>query len=106
MSPFDALSDFVLGWMKRTATAAWLKFLFELGFTMVVSFLVICGSTLMSTENTALSIGAGMITAGVSMTVLFRRETSKLTKGMLVVLPELEAEKEINTDLQTIQKKD
>jgi len=36
--------------------------------------------------------------------VLFRRENSKLTKGMLVVLPEAEAVKEIATDFETIQK--
>jgi hypothetical protein len=45
-----------------------------------------------------------MIFAALAMTVLFRREQSKLTKGMIVVLPEAEAGKELATDFQTIQK--
>lgn len=50
------------------------------------------------------SIGAGMVAAALSLTVLFRRENSKLTKGMLVVLPAAEAAKEIASDFETIQK--
>jgi hypothetical protein len=40
------------------------------------------------------------------MTIVFRKETSRLTKGMFVALPELEAVKELATDTQTIQKPD
>jgi len=38
------------------------------------------------------------------MTVVFRKEASRLTKGMFVVLPSLEAEQELKTNLETIQK--
>ena len=106
MNPFDALATFVLGKLKQSATAAWFKFLFEMGFSAITSFLVIFGSVLVSTKSWATAVGTGAITASVALTYLFRKESSRLTKGMLVVLPELEADKELNTDLQTIQKKD
>ena len=104
MNPFDALATFVLGRIKEGVWAQWLKFLFELAFSAVVSFLFICGSVLCAAHNELEAIGAGMIAAALSLTVLFRRESSKLTKGMLVILPSAEAAKEIATDFQTIQK--
>jgi hypothetical protein len=106
VDPFQGLADFVLGKLKQSAIALWLKFLFELVFSAIVSFLVICGVSLVSTDSWKFAIGSGMVTAAVVMTVVFRKETSRLTKGMLVVLPELEADKELATDLQTIQKPD
>jgi len=104
MDPFQGLASLILGKLKDSTIALWWKFLFELVFSAVVSFLIICGSVLVTSEEYTLAIGSGMITAAVVMTVVFRKETSRLTKGMLVVLPALEANKELNTDLQTIQK--
>jgi ABC-type multidrug transport system permease subunit len=104
MDPFQGLADFVLGKLKQSAIALWLKFLFEILFSASVSFLLIFGSALVTSRNWALAVGSGAITAAVVMTVVFRKETSRLTRGMLVVLPALEAEKELATDLQTIQK--
>lgn len=104
MNPFDAIATFVLGKIKEGIWAAWLKFLFELTFSAVVSFLFVCGTVLASTRSAALSIGSGMIAASLSLTVLFRRESSKLTKGMLVVLPSAEAAQELANDFQIIQK--
>lgn len=104
MNPFDAIASFVLGKIKEGIWAAWLRFLFEMGFSAVVSFLFICGSVLATTKSPSIAIGSGMVMAAIAMTTLFRREKSKLTKGMLVVLPSAEAAQEIATDLQTIQK--
>jgi hypothetical protein len=104
MNPFDALATFVLGRIEQGVWAQWLKFLFELSFSAAVSFLFICGSVLATTRSPSLAIGSGMVMAAISMVTLFRREKSKLTKGMLIVLPSAEAAQEIVTDLQTIQK--
>jgi len=106
MNPFEPIASFVLGWMKQTALAAWLKFLFELGFSAVVSFLFVCGGTLAASKSPYLAIGTGMVMAAIAMTVLFRREQSRLTRGMLVVLPSAEAAQELATDLETIHKAD
>jgi ABC-type multidrug transport system permease subunit len=104
MDPFQGLADFVLGKLKQSAIALWLRFLFEILFSAIVSFLLIAGSVLVSSRSWALAVGSGAITAAVVMTVVFRKETSRLTRGMFVVLPALEANKELTTDLQTIQK--
>jgi len=106
MNPFDAIATLVLGKIKEGIWAAWLKFLFELGFSASVSFLFTAGTILVSTRSAALAIGGGMIMAALALTYLFRRESSRLTRGMLVVLPSAEAAKEMATDFQTIQKSD
>lgn len=104
MDPFQGLAAFVLGRLKESAIALWLHFLFELIFSAVVSFLLTCGMGLISSQDVAVSIGVGMVTAAVCMTVVFRKEMSRLTKGMFVVLPELEAEQELKSNLEIIQK--
>lgn len=104
MDPLNALATFVLGRIKEGVWAQWLKFLFELGFSAVVSFLFVCGTVLASTRSASVAIGSGMVMAAIAMTTLFRREKDKLTRGMLVVLPSAEATQEIATDLQSIQK--
>jgi hypothetical protein len=101
----DPLADLILGKIEHSMIGAWLKFLFEMAFSAVGSFLIICGFSLTLTRSWALATGNGMMSAAIAMAVLFRKETSRLTKGMLVVLPELEANKEVEADLQTIQKK-
>jgi hypothetical protein len=104
VNPFDAIATFVLGKIKEGVWAEWLRFLFELLFSAIVSFLFTCGSVLVTTRSVAIAIGSGMVVASLALTVLFRRESSKLTKGMLVVLPSAEAAKELATDFQTIEK--
>jgi hypothetical protein len=104
MNPFDALATFVLGRIEQGVWALWVKFLFEMAFSAVVSFLFTCGSVLTMTRSPSVAIGSGMVMAAIAMVTLFRREKNKLTKGMLVVLPSAEAAQEIATDLQTIQK--
>ena len=104
MDPFQGLADFVLGKLKQSAIALWLRFLFEIVFSATVSFLLTSGSVLVASRSWPLAVGSGAITAAVVMTVVFRKETSRLTRGMFVVLPALEANQELQTDLQTIQK--
>ena len=103
MNPFSALAEFVLGKMKQSAIALWCKLIFTMLFSAVVSFLFICGTTLLATRSWTISAGAGMVFAAMAMTVLYRK--SPLTKGLMVVLPAAESAKEIETDFQTIEKK-
>jgi len=105
MNPLEPVATFFLGWMKQSLVGQWLRFLFELAFSAGVSFLFVCGSVMVSTRSGILGIGSGMIAASISATVLFRRESSKLTRGMLAVIPSEEAVKELSTGLQTIEKK-
>jgi hypothetical protein len=118
MDPLNALATFVLGRIKEGLYAQWLKFLFELGFSAVGSFLITAGAVLTSSAAATLlkgtpfpavviwsfALGSGFTAAAVSMIVLFRRESSRLTKGMLVVFPSAEAAIELAANLQSIQK--
>jgi hypothetical protein len=102
MDPLGALADFVLGKMKQSAMALWLKLLFTMAFGAAVSFLFITGTVLALGQPAAFAIGSGMVMAAMAMAVLFRR--SALTKDSMVVLPAAEAAKELKTDFQVIQK--
>ena len=82
--------------------ALWLKLLFTMAFSAVVSFLFIAGTILALGQPAGFAVGSGMTMAAMAMTVLFRR--SPLTKDLMVVLPAAEATKEIETDFQVIQK--
>jgi len=104
MDPFAGLADFILGRLKESLLGQWFKFLFEMAFSGLASFLFVCGCVLVTTKSWAGGAGGGMIAASVSMISLFRKEQSRLTKGMLVVLPAEEATKELATDLQNIAK--
>ena len=106
MDPLNDLATFVLGRIKQGLYAQWLKFLFEMAFSAVVSFLVMCGGPLVAGARAGIAIGNGMIWAGMAMVYLFRRERSKLTAGMIVALPGDEAAKELAANFQTIQKTD
>ena len=104
MDPFQAGVEFLLGRLKQSATAAWLKFLFELGVSAVVSFLFGCGSLLFAKAPAGIAIGFGMVWAAMAMSYLFRRETSRLTKGMIVALPADEATRELASNFEVIEK--
>ena len=101
MDPFHALAEVVLGVYKERKVQAWAKLIFTLSFSAVTTFLYVTGGSLAATKSWAISIGSGMISAAVILTVLFRR--SDLTKGMTVALPEDEAKTELNTDIQVIK---
>ncbi|PSH05138.1 MAG: hypothetical protein CXZ00_02995 [Acidobacteria bacterium] len=103
MDPFSGLATFILGRLKQSAISLWLKLLFELGFSATVSFLLTCGTTLVSTRSATLAIGSGMIVASVAMTLVFRK--TKLTKGLTVVLPQAELDAESGNQMQVIEKK-
>jgi hypothetical protein len=81
----------------------WCRLVFTMAFSGIVSFLGTCGGALTLHRTTLESIGEGMISAALMMTVLFRR--SDLTKGMVVALPEAEAELELKTSTEIIERK-
>lgn len=102
VDPLGALADVVLGVYKERKVQAWIKLLFELTFSGLMSGLFTCGSTLIASRSWSVSIGSGMITLVVCSVYLFRR--SPLTKGMMLALPSEEADKELSTNLQVISK--
>src|ERR1700674_1778774 len=111
MNPFQGIAEFALGYLKQNQITAWLRFLFELAFSGCVSFLIAfavgigtCSGLWLSAKPMTpawallIALASGASAAAISMTALFRREQSKLTRGLIVVLPSTEANKEIASD--------
>ena len=102
MNPFDGLAKYLLGRLEQKIIQDWARFLFQMAFSALVSFLFTCGTVLVSTKSVITAIGSAMVVAAIVLTVFFR--TSKLTAGMQAVLPSEEAVQELATGLQTITK--
>jgi len=100
--PFAALASIIVGVYQTKKIQAWISLLFQMLFSAIASFMFVCGSSLLASKSWPLSIGSGMVVASVTLVVFFRK--SSLTKGMMAVLPIEEATKELNTDIQTIEK--
>jgi len=102
---FQGLAEFALGKLKQSLLGQWLKFLFAIAFSGTLSFLFVCGSSLIASESPSISIGRGMVAASVVMTICYRSYKMKLLNAIPVVLPADEAKVELNTDVQVIEKK-
>lgn len=100
--PFAAIAELILGVYKTRKVQTWARLIFSLCFSATTSALFTCGSILVSTKSWPIALGSGMMIAAIVSTVLFR--TSPLTKGMQAVLPSEEAAKEIESNLQVINK--
>ena len=104
MNPFDGLAKYLLGRLEQKILQSWARFLFQMAFSAFVSFCFICGTVMVTTKSVIVGVGSGMVMVAIVLTVFFR--TSKLTAGMIAVLPSAEAVQEIATSLQTITKPD
>ena len=102
MNPFDGLAKYLLGRLEQKLIQSWARFLFQMAFSAFVSFCFVCGSVMVSTKSIITGVGSGLVIVAIVLTVFFR--TSKLTAGMIAVLPSAEAAEEITTGIQTITK--
>lgn len=100
--PFAAIADIILGIYHERKVQQWISLLFQMGFSAIVTFLFECGTLLTTTKSWTISVGGGMVMSAVVLTIFFR--SSPLTKGMLGVLPSAEAQKEIDSSIQRIQR--
>jgi len=101
MNPFEGLASYLLGRLEQKLIQNWVKLVFQMMLSSVISFLFICGSVMLSGTSLKVAVASGMVTVSVVLTVFARR--SPQLRGMMFVLPGAEAAKEIATDLQTIQ---
>jgi hypothetical protein len=110
MNPFTVLAELAVGFWKAGKAQAWARLIFQLMASGAITFLIAGGLSLVGTAAGripaawcwVIGVGNGMWMAGVCMTVLWRK--SPLTKGMLLVLPSEEAAKELESNLEVIQK--
>lgn len=103
----------VLGFIAKlrheTKLFEWVALLFQLGASMLGSFLILGGITLTSAAFKygpamawPLGIGSGMVSAAITLAVFLRR--SPLVKGMMFVFPAEESAAELKTDIQVLSK--
>jgi len=89
------------GWIvelrKQTRIFEWCSLLFQMGFSALVTFLSVCGASLMGGAQTEWAVGSGMASTAVVLAVFFGR--SELTRGMLFVRPMAEAQKELEAGM-------
>jgi hypothetical protein len=98
----DPLSDYLLGKLEQKIIQSWVRLLFQMALSAVISFLFVAGGVLVGGGSFKVALGAGMVTVGLVLTVFFR--TSPLTKGMTLVLPAEEATTELKTNFEVISK--
>lgn len=95
---FDAIEK----WIQFRKINEWVKLLISLVSSFWLSLSFVTGGSLIAHRPTSEAIGEGLVTATLLCTYLWRR--SPLTKGMALALPADEAAKELETNVQVIDK--
>lgn len=93
---------FIATLKKNTKLFQWVSLLFQMGLSALVSFCFTCGSALMAHATTPVAIGGGMVSVAVVLCTFFG--ASELTRGMMLVRPEKEAEAQLNADIAITRK--
>lgn len=123
MNPFDGIAQFALGLIEKKILQAWVRLLFSMIGSGVLTFMLVCGGSLIGVKTLVLifgptvasalpaslpagdsgfSIGLGLVFSALMMVVVFRRDP--LSKGVMLVLPSWEAAAELNTNTQVIDR--
>jgi hypothetical protein len=100
LNPFAGLAQYFLGRLEQKIIQHWVRLIFQMGLSALITFLFICGAALVAGAELEIAVGSGMVMVALVLTVYSR--TSKELSGMLFVLPAEEAQKEIDTNFQTI----
>lgn len=103
MDPLGALASIIVGIYKTNKAQQWASLVFQMGFSGLVTFLFTAGSVMSASGSAARGVGSGMLAAACVLVYYFRR--SPLTKNMLAVLPEQEAESEMQMSFQELTRK-
>lgn len=100
MNPFDGLAKYFLGRLEQKIIQGWIRLIFQMGISGLITFLFIAGGCLVAGQTVKFATGMGMTWVAVVLTVYCRK--SALTRGMFFVLPAAEGKKEIESNIQTI----
>lgn len=95
--PFAAIADIIVGWHKAGQLEGWLKLLFSVSYSFVISFCTASGASLVAGGSGKASLGYGLLSGAAMSFVSFQNASSKLTKGITVVVPQ-----ETITDRNTV----
>ena len=93
---------FIADLKKNTKLFGWVSLIFQLLMSGTVTFLFTTGTALVAHQPTPVAIGEGMIMCAVSLVGVFT--LSPLTRGMILVRPEDEAEAELKAKMAVTEK--
>ena len=99
----DAIEHGIFDWIKKGIWATWLKFLFLLIFSAVVSYLVVDGGALVKGVPELIARGYGYLAAAGALTLCFSINGAKLFKGMSAIIPNQEVIAQLETEFQKVQ---
>jgi ABC-type multidrug transport system fused ATPase/permease subunit len=93
---------FIASLKKTTKLFQWVSLLFQMALSAFVSFCSTAGGVLMANKSWPLAIGSGLTSVAVVLSIFF--VTSDLTRGMMLVRPEKEAEAELSANVAVTRK--
>jgi hypothetical protein len=99
----DAIEHGIFDWIKKGIWAEWLKLLFLLIFSGVVSYLVVDGGALVKGTPELIARGYGYLAAAGALTLCFKINGAKLFKDMPAIMPNQEAIAQLETEFQKVQ---
>jgi len=99
----DAIGNLVWDWIKKGIWATWLKFLFLLVFSAVVSYLTVNGGLLSKGTPELIARGFGQLAAAGALVLCFIVNGAKLFKGMSAIIPNQEVVAALETQYQQVQ---
>lgn len=120
----DAIAKLILGLIEKKILQNWIRLLFSMLGSGILTFMLICGGSLIGVKTLVLlfgpgvqnalpaslpsgdwgfSIGLGLLFSAVMMIAVFRRDP--LSKGIMLVLPSWEAAAELVTNIEVIEPK-
>ena len=99
----DAIGNLIWDWIKKGIWAEWLKFLFLLVFSGMISYLVTDGGALILGDSELYAHGSGEIMAAGAMLVCFTVNGAKLFKGMAAIIPNQEVISALETQYHEVK---
>ncbi len=117
----DAIAKLILGLIEKKILQGWIRLLFSMVGSGVLTFMLVCGGSLIGGNVLSLlfgtavdgalpaslpsgdwgfSIGLGLVISALMIVAVFRRDP--LSRGILFVLPSWEAAAEMATNTETI----
>jgi hypothetical protein len=99
----DAIGNFIWDEIKKGIWAQWLKFLFVLVFSAVVSYLTVDGYLLAKGGEELIARGTAYLAAAGALTLCFLVNGARLMKGMTAIIPNQEVIATLETEFQQIK---
>lgn len=99
----DAIGNFIWDEIKKGIWAQWLKLLFLLLFSGVVSYLSTDGWCLIHGSPELVARGNGYVAAAGALVLCFLINGAKLMKGMTAIVPNQEVVATLETQFQQLQ---